>query len=559
MRTQANSSSFVRHSTAQETPLPIYIGLMLHAQTRKRELVDRLFNLGLSISYDRVLRLSAEMGNSVCQRFHMEQVVCPPIMRAGVFTTAAVDNIDHNPSATTAKDSFHGTGISLLQHPTFAEEGVDRGIVIIEGHAGSKPVNQLPHFYTDVPPVTSSVKSSAVPTTSVTSLKREDFKKHTDKEYRWLENTRDVLEENADRSSENTSWAAYHASNQEPGDRIITSTALLPLFQESAHTVAMIRHSMDVVKSAVEHLNAGQTPVLTFDQPLYALAKQIQWKWPEKYGEDKFVVMFGGLHIQMAALKTIGDWLQGSGWAQALVQADIATVGTADSLYRATHVMRTRKAHQITAAALYILQRCAYDHYTHTSVGNGQPPLDFEAWCDERKRSCPQFQYWATAMALEVCILIYVRSLREADLAVYLDALTELVPWFYALDHTNYARWIPVHLRDMAELPTKHPDIYREFCAGHFTVQKTKRVFSAIPIDQAHEQNNACVKGDGGAVGLTDNPSALRRWMVAGPEVARVIGEFENADLHWDKRVDTRHHDQTASVQVSFAKDVRSL
>lgn len=110
---------------------------------------------------------------------------------------------------------------------------------------------------------------------------------------------------------------------------------------------------------------------------------------------------------------------------------------------------------------------------------------------------------------------------------MYLDALTELVPWFHALDHVHYARWIPVHLRDMAELPTKHPNVYQEFMDGHFTVQKTKRVFSAIPIDQAHEQNNACVKGDGGAVGLTDNPGALRRWMVAGPEVARVIGEFE--------------------------------
>ena len=113
--------------------------------------------------------------------------------------------------------------------------------------------------------------------------------------------------------------------------------------------------------------------------------------------------MFSGLHIEMAALKTIGDWLQGSGWAQALVQADIATVGMADPLYRATHVMRTRKIHQITLAALYILQRHAYDHYALTSEQNGQPPVDFEAWCDESKGSSPQFQYWATAMALEVC------------------------------------------------------------------------------------------------------------------------------------------------------------
>lgn len=142
---------------------------------------------------------------------------------------------------------------------------------------------------------------------------------------------------------------------------------------------------------------------------------------------------------------------------------------------------------------------------------------------------------------------------------MYLDALTELVPCFFALDHTNYARWIPVHLRDMAELSKKHLDIYREFSAGHFTVQKTKRVFSAIPIDEAHEQNNACVKGDGRPVGLTDNPSALQRWMVAGPEVARVIGEFENGEMHRNKRVDTRHHDQIASVQISFTNDVHSL
>ena len=91
----------VRHSTSQETPLPTYVELMLRAETRKRGLVDKLFSLG--ISYDRVLRLSAQMGNSVCQLYHIEQVVCPPTLRSNVFTTAAVDNIDHNPSATTAK------------------------------------------------------------------------------------------------------------------------------------------------------------------------------------------------------------------------------------------------------------------------------------------------------------------------------------------------------------------------------------------------------------------------------------------------------------------------
>jgi len=137
----------------------------------------------------------------------------------------------------------------------------------------------------------------------VASLTRGDFKQHTDEEYQWLGN----LDDNTGTvDNDNTSWAAFHASRQPPGARVVCPTSLLPLFLESAHTVAMIRHSMDVVKNAVKRLNPVQTPVVTFDQPLFALAKQIQWKWPESFGEDQIVVMFGGLHIEMVALDTGG-------------------------------------------------------------------------------------------------------------------------------------------------------------------------------------------------------------------------------------------------------------
>ena len=85
------------------------------------------------------------------------------------------------------------------------------------------------------------------------------------------------------------SWAAYHASKQsipEEPECSVTLTSLLPLFYHQAKSVAMIRHSMDVIKTAVENLNPGQISILTVDQPLYALSKQIQWRWPETHGED---------------------------------------------------------------------------------------------------------------------------------------------------------------------------------------------------------------------------------------------------------------------------------
>jgi hypothetical protein len=47
--------------------------------------------------------------------------------------------------------------------------------------------------------------------------------------------------------------------------------------------------------------------------------------------------------------------------------------------------------------------------------------------------------------------------------------------------------------------------------------------------------------------------------MVAGPEVSRVIGEFDNAQQYKKKHTDTRHHDQTAGVQKAYAKDVTPL
>eukprot|EP00733_Pompholyxophrys_punicea_P000334 Pompholyxophrys_punicea_v1_NODE_82_length_3700_cov_3.100110.p3 type:complete len:100 gc:universal NODE_82_length_3700_cov_3.100110:1367-1068(-) len=48
-----------------------------------------------------------------------------------------------------------------------------------------------------------------------------------------------------------------------------------------------------------------------------------------------------------------------------------------------------------------------------------------------------------------------------------------------------------------------------------------------MAIDQAHEQQNAIFKGDGGAIGLTENRTALTRWLLAGPDLARLVGEFE--------------------------------
>ncbi len=73
--------------------------------------------------------------------------------------------------------------------------------------------------------------------------------------------------------------------------------------------------------------------------------------------------------------------------------------------------------------------------------------------------------------------------------------------------------------KDMTSLAQQCPDVHEHFMRDAFTSNKTGNLYSAIGLDHAHEQMNAQVKGDGGAIGLTEDPGALRRWMVAGPHL----------------------------------------
>ena len=77
---------------------------------------------------------------SVSDDLNNDKVVCPPSLKAG---TAAIDNIDHNPSFNNATSSFHGTAIYLFQHPFLGK--------VDEREVPDSQINQkLPFYKTDI-------------------------------------------------------------------------------------------------------------------------------------------------------------------------------------------------------------------------------------------------------------------------------------------------------------------------------------------------------------------------------------------------------------------------
>ena len=195
----------------------------------------------------------------------------------------------------------------------------------------------------------------------------------------------------------------------------------------------------------------------------------------------------------------------------------------------ANHVTRTRCAHQVTAASLHILMNKAYNEYQAKSRENEQENMfSKEEWKDEMAKKSPQFQNWSSLLTLEVICLRLIRAFQKGGFPTYIDALRAILPWMFVMDHSNYASWLSVHYRDMYVLPFTHQGTYRYFSQGYFAVHKITELFSVIAFDHAHEQESAKVKGEGGTVCLTENPSALRRWMV---EVLSSPGWFKSSKL----------------------------
>lgn len=336
------NSKFSRYNSSKEQPLPIYLAFKLHSATRKRELIDKFHNLGLCISYQRYLTLSSEVANSVCTEYIRNDIVCPPQLNSDVFTTAAFDNVDHNTSSTFADGSFHGTSISLMQHVTTENDETSHKVFEIKDEVkGRSTVMSLPDSYAIVPSTfLSIVNKNLIYTASDINTVQETHISNEKDEIDWL----NKVSTNLDNEDSNLSlhWPAHHSLHRRGPSRPCTKIALLPLFLENAHSTSMILHAMNVIKLATNKLNPNQVPVITCDQPLFALGQQISLTLPETHGQKDFVFIFGGLHIEMTMIKTIGDYIADSGWTTALLNAGIFTKGKIDNVIHAGHIKQAQ-------------------------------------------------------------------------------------------------------------------------------------------------------------------------------------------------------------------------
>ena len=112
MTPASKSKGYTRHVKSQDTPLPVCTGSMLSANILNKEIFDRLYALGMLVKKKKK-----------CWARHIRDLTeqkQKTMAKKGVFTTEAVDKVDHNASRTTIKGSHGARGIALSRHPTEA-------------------------------------------------------------------------------------------------------------------------------------------------------------------------------------------------------------------------------------------------------------------------------------------------------------------------------------------------------------------------------------------------------------------------------------------------------
>ena len=256
-----------------ETPLVTYLPLLLHNKYRSKRVMNRLHDLGLCICYNRIMSIVTDLGNAEIQRYTEPNLVCPRTLKLNLVTTMAIDNIDQSTSSTTAKSSFHGTTISITQHPEEDNLGSPQKQTLME-NSDSLKLKPLADYYTVIPDISLPSKvdigeSYISPRTSFMGISCDDILS----EENWLKYLFEKLGGNE--QGENIHWAAYHASKSNVLQREKVINAVLPFSYEAAHSAAMILHGLNIVIMTTNFLNPGQMPVVCFDQPLYAIGKQI--------------------------------------------------------------------------------------------------------------------------------------------------------------------------------------------------------------------------------------------------------------------------------------------
>ncbi|CAC5377315.1 unnamed protein product [Mytilus coruscus] len=134
----------------------------------------------------------------------------------------------------------------------------------------SNRVSLLPKSYSNPPPAVLKLSEPDIPLVEgELSIDMSSFPSALKGEFKWLKHVAENSSVKA-KVGTNISWSDYHAAVLPDWKKLPAVSALLPLFHEQAKSVAIIQHSLNIIRSAriiidsVKYQPGNRSQVKTF-------------------------------------------------------------------------------------------------------------------------------------------------------------------------------------------------------------------------------------------------------------------------------------------------------
>lgn len=256
--------------------------------------------------------------------------------------------------------------------------------------------------------------------------------------------------------------------------------------------------------------DAGQDEVVvTADQQIYRVMVDLSWACGSQL--DNFVLRLGGMHMFMSFVGCVGVLMANSGLEE-LMKAAFAGVPK----------MLSGKNFPMNVRAL----RMVVEELLRNTIPTFTLYDDMVAELDILASQSRTAKHWVENLIKPVLIMMmYVRAEREGEWALHLYAVKQMLPYFFAAGHVNYARYASYYIRSMQKLPKA---VQEKFMAGEHVMRHQKGVFNGIWSDM-HIETTFMRHGKGprGLVGITLKPKAVKQWSLSLHACSQILQDLE--------------------------------
>ena len=335
-RKQVTQNTESPYKDTVETPFAVGLGILVHKETRNRKMIEYLSDLGLSISYKKVMKIENGLGNMIVEKQNSnEGVYIPDNLTQNSCLHFAIDNIDVENDTANGKGEFHRATTVIFQKKQNQKE---KSIEITPTndvafqhtadviHPCNKPVqpNEVFEQYNDL--------SSII-----------DISHFTNRDRLWgMLQVVDVSQ-----MCQLPTWNAFNSLLTKTPS--VTLCETLPLSPISPTDWTVLYAALKQAQEINMKVFPNKKTIVTLDLQLYAKCMELRSRNKIKY---KLIFKLEELNIVFAFLKVLGKYINCCGLDQILVDTDTYGSTTLSQILNGKHMKQGFEAHIILCLSL---------------------------------------------------------------------------------------------------------------------------------------------------------------------------------------------------------------